>query len=1082
LGIPVGAGVSSMGLTQEMANLLSIALTDTNTYVRRLGLRDRLVFTSDILVEFRHNLLRHLDKARITSTEVADSLLRKGEVLLLHAMKEAGTNSRRMDQPRVAKGVQVTPTLAGNLEENGARSFSIRRANSRATSTDPAALAREMQMLNRIFGTALEADSVGKTRAKFNGFMRWMLTLPQMEKENWTVPGVREFTDSARAWWATKGKWTEHFDRWVESVRLSKLGKAELSAIWRFANEVTLLSDQLGRSLTPEEKAREAAKVGGLSPAQLKIWEDGRQLLKDALTELETLAKARAAQVWDTRLAKETDLVAATELQNGRKKAMAELDDDFRKLRNRDYWPLARFGTFTVHMKANKALNFLGKSFKRNGSMLFELYETEGEQQKRKAELLRQYGDSVEVAAGKVDESLYSFMGLPPSVLRMIENDMLAATQEFMTGDRAIDADTMKMFQAQLNALRTAMLHFTPENAFKQRLLRRKGTRGFTDDGLRAMASLGQSFAGHIARAKHRGEMDDSLKILDSHRREMEFSRDPAFAQEGNKLTDLLNYYKRAQRDMMNPGQDLANLRALGFLWYLGIVPRAALVQIAQPIFTTYPWLATRYGDGHAIAEMAKGYALLRRMFRNKTGDLPAHLAHALEQGFEAGILNQSLFTELGGLAEGSNLQRLLPGKFLKSQESASLIRKAGYYAGYLFQKGEELNRLVTFRAAYMLELQKQLGVPMAEVDAKMKELGGTPQAKEIQSLAFTAARSATEMTQGEYARWARPEIMRGKKSAIFLFKMYSQIMTYFAVRDPGAMRFLAIQLAIAGALGLPFAQDLLDILNAATQGRLCDTGNIKDCVRNYINELGANPELVMHGLSRYASPWDLSGSMSLGRVVPMVEPLTAAMMPGGDLESQALRAQSEALGALFSIPLNWMKAASTGDSRDVEMALPTAVRDVYRTMRRMAEGGERGRGGEMMVEIDWGDPLDVAVHLGQAAGFRPSEIAQRQEASWAQRQAERYWQGRRETLVSQYYELKKTGMGDREALADVMEAIRGFNSNVPYREMQISKKQLDRGLKQSKARSRAIEQGTSPAKKYRNLYSEVAEGFALED
>jgi hypothetical protein len=941
------------------------------------------------------------------------------------------------------------------------------------------------ESLNRVFGTKLDAGSLGKNQSRFNWFMKALLTLPQVERENWTVPGVRPFVDAARRWWGTKGILTSKWDGWVDQVRRSGYGKEDLSKLWRFANEVTVLSDELQRKLTPDELAAEARKVGGLDDGLMGLWQSGREMLNDALAKLEQLAEVRINGLWNERIAQEKSIVSRQEMIKARDEALKESAKDFAKMRNRDYWPLARFGTYAVHVKATEDLNFMGRGFRKGDTMLFELFETKGEQRKRKAELLKAHGGKVTVAADRVDESIYSFMGLPPTVLRAIEGEIMGAAQSYLTGDETVDADTLKMLQDQLNALRTVMLHFTPENAFKQRLLRRKGTRGFTDDGLRAMAALGQSLAGHIARAEHRGEMDDALKELDRYRKEMAVSEDPAMAQEGNKLSDLLNYLRRSQRDMLNPGNDLANLRAAGFLWYLGAVPRAAVVQVMQPIFTTYPWLATRYGDGRAVAEMAKGYSMIRQMMKGKGEDIGVHLENALREGMEAGILNQSLFTELAGLAEGSNLQRLLPGRFLKSQDAASMIRRVGYYSSYLFQKGEEVNRLVTFRAAYMLELRKLLGMEGAterEIAKRMQELVGTPEGKEAYSLAYTAGRSATEMTQGEYARWARPELMRGKKSAIFLFKMYSQIMNYFAIRDPGKWRFLGLQLAIAGALGLPFAEDLLDILNAATQGELCKTGDIRDCVREYVQELEMNPELLMHGLARVATPWDLSGSMSHGRVVPTVEPLTAAMMPGGDIRDSALRVQSEALGALFSIPLNWAKAVSSGEERDFEQAMPTVVRDVYRTYRRVREGGERGRAGEMQVEIDWGDPLDVVTHLAQAAGFRPAEIAAESEMRWAQKEAAKYWKGRREVVVGQFYHLykvKEPGQAvDREAMADVMEGIRGFNDSVPYPEMKISATQLRKGLKASLQRQRLGEEGQAPEKKYRRLYSEVAEGF----
>jgi hypothetical protein len=98
----------------------------------------------------------------------------------------------------------------------------------------------------------------------------------------------------------------------------------------------------------------------------------------------------------------------------------------------------------------------------------------------------------------------------------------------------------------------------------------------------------------------------------------------------------------------------------------------------------------------------------------------------------------------------------------------------------------------------------------------------------------------------------------------------------------------------------------------------------------------------------------------------------------------------------------------------------------------------------------------------------------------WAQKETARYWGGRREVIVGQFYHLFKAGdRPDREAIADVMKGVTAFNESVPFPEMKISSTQLRRGLKQTLTRQRLSEGGQAPEKKYRRLYSEVAEGFA---
>ena len=64
--------------------------------------------------------------------------------------------------------------------------------------------------------------SIGRQTARFNKFVKYALTLPQIERENAHIPGVTDFVEGVRNWWGEKGRWLEMAQDTMQYAR--KLG------------------------------------------------------------------------------------------------------------------------------------------------------------------------------------------------------------------------------------------------------------------------------------------------------------------------------------------------------------------------------------------------------------------------------------------------------------------------------------------------------------------------------------------------------------------------------------------------------------------------------------------------------------------------------------------------------------------------------------------------------------------------------------------------------------------------------------------------------------------------------------------
>ena len=112
------------------------------------------------------------------------------------------------------------------------------------------------------------------------------------------------------------------------------------------------------------------------------------------------------------------------------------------------------------------------------------------------------------------------------------------------------------------------------------------------------------------------------------------------------------------------------------------------------------------------------------------------------------------------------------------------------------------------------------------------------------------------------------------------------------------------MMLLVAGAAGLPFAEDLTSLIKIFFAFARKVTGdesirlNTEADLRQYIKDIDGNPDLMLHGLSgSFLNLWDLSGSIGQGSIVPGLNALEAGVSGrksyrggGGVLQSKSLK------------------------------------------------------------------------------------------------------------------------------------------------------------------------------------------------
>jgi hypothetical protein len=238
---------------------------------------------------------------------------------------------------------------------------------------------------------------------------------------------------------------------------------------------------------------------------------------------------------------------------------------------------------------------------------------------------------------------------------------------------------------------------------------------------------------------------------------------------------------------------------------------------------------------------------------------------------------------------------------------------------------------------------------------------------------AFDFAEFAVEETQGVYNRGNRPGWSRGPIGAtVFTFKQFAIAYVEFLMHLPTRERLLALSfLALgAGAEGLPFADDMEDILDTIGQS-LGFATNSKKAVREWAaKHLGETLGPVLTGGVSNApgSPINVAGRFSMGNLIPG----TAFFARSTADSAQELANIVGPLGSfLTNVNTAYRGIQDDQFGRGLTAVAPRAVGDLLKAIDMAQSGEYRDMKGRKVVDVTGVDALFKAI------GIMPGRVAQ---------------------------------------------------------------------------------------------------------
>lgn len=472
----------------------------------------------------------------------------------------------------------------------------------------------------------------------------------------------------------------------------------------------------------------------------------------------------------------------------------------------------------------------------------------------------------------------------------------------------AIGAEESEVFQAYLKLAKN-------NRSALKRLIHRKGTAGFSQDVDRVLAAFVTSNSRLAAGALNLPQASKHAEAI----------------RDGDVKDEALGLIEAVQK----PADTAASVRALLFINMIGGSIASAVVNLSQPITMTLPYLSQWGGIGKAASRLMSAAKVVAG------GRMPPDLKTALKRAEDDGIVSPQ---------EIHHLQAQASAAF----GTNPILKRIAFVWGAPFGLAEQFNRRVSFVAAYQTAQAEGIADP------------------------FDFAERAVVETQGLYNRGNAPNLARSAPGAAALtFKQFSihyiEWLGRMAKSGPQGKRAVAFALAIliaaAGTEGLPFADDIDDLIDTLAQAMGYDT-SAKQWKTKAMTAAFGGPaaEVLMHGLSSLPGvPIDVSVRMGMGNLLPA----TGLFLRSNTDRTRDVLEIAGPAGALAKQYMDAGKKALAGDvGGAVEASLPMALQNAWKGLGMWSTGEYRDSKGAKVLEVD--DTASVMKFFG----FQPSEVA----------------------------------------------------------------------------------------------------------
>lgn len=360
--------------------------------------------------------------------------------------------------------------------------------------------------------------------------------------------------------------------------------------------------------------------------------------------------------------------------ENERRMMMEQFRDQFLQPIQGVYFPLARWGDYVITAKDA------------DGQRVVVFAESLTEAQAEHARMERELTDVSKITLRR------EYNAARDSVSKEFVRKLFEAVDE--TSADMAEADLLK------DAINQLYLTSLPDVSWAKHGIHRKGTPGYSRDARRAFAMNMFHGGYYLSKLRHADVLQDYLRAMQEH---IEAQREDA-GYDSITAQQVVNEMVKRHDLVMNPDNSvIANtLTGMGFVWFLGLSPASAIVNLSQTALVAYPIMAARFGYGKAADALTRASKEAVQFRNDLRGRYGAEENAAIDRAVREGLIDITQAHDLAGVSEGRDNQLL---------GALSPVMRA---ASYLFHQAEKFNRQATFIAVYRLARQAGEGAEQA--------------------------------------------------------------------------------------------------------------------------------------------------------------------------------------------------------------------------------------------------------------------------------------------------------------------------------------------------------------------------------
>jgi hypothetical protein len=403
-----------------------------------------------------------------------------------------------------------------------------------------------------------------------------------------------------------------------------------------------------------------------------------------------------------------------------------------------------------------------------------------------------------------------------------------------------------------------------------------------------------------------------------------------------------------------------------------------------------------------------------------KASGFTAAEAQFMQQEVSSGSMQAALFNALLGSARG----RVTSGAAQKATQT---------FMG-AFTYTEQATRRASGLAAFRLKYAQ------AQQEGKARKLAGA----ELDRFAFDKASqfavSMLDSTLGEYAMFARPAMFRGGVGQfIYLYKTFpiNTVLMLASMDKKTALLAMGLLMVFSGMKGLPFADDLMDLLDTIAQLLGWGPGSVwrgtaETTALDFLNSVapGMTP-VIWRGVLNNVTPANVADRVSLSNMIPGTgialaganvgrEILEVAGPMASFIEQTIASTTGVAKYALETVGLRDDTTSLTGIARAFPVTMVRALGDIAAYSQSGAIVNQRG----YVVSED----MHMGTLLTRAVGFYPASAVRENDVVRAATRLGNYQREVSSVFRQQYVSARIAG--DTERAREVVDMVDEWNKS----------------------------------------------------